>query len=350
MAIWSLAAASAYGEICDDFLDNRDQCDAHGSCYYQHPTCSACPDGGRSDHGATSKSDCWSGYELDNSGTMRHKKYYNSETNEFQTTKKATCKNNICTFECANDDLHIEQIGNTWSCQENRRECTGSNIVANSTCYEIWNPDTKTYDFDTKTFQCDKGYLQQNNPLRCQKISDVTCSDHLQKIHPGLVSKCHEEFKYEIIGNLDTTSDGTTLSFHRCQCASLEKEPIYSYGGSTQTGECKKSYPLTTNMAWDTHNPNTLDCICNTRFCRSSDGHRCTIPQNGYYYKSATKTCEKCPAGTTSNFGTDVEMYIKLPDNSLGINACYINRQTRFCDNAGCFSLPITDKTVYYHE
>lgn len=56
----------------------------------------------------------------------------------------------------------------------------------------------------------------------------------------------------------------------------------------------------------------------------------------GYYCEAGTPT--SCPGGSTSDIG------------ATGINKCYMDEGTQFCDSVGCFNLDLPDNTkIYYH-
>lgn len=56
----------------------------------------------------------------------------------------------------------------------------------------------------------------------------------------------------------------------------------------------------------------------------------------GHYCEAGTQT--SCPGGSTSDTG------------ATGINKCYMDEGTQFCDSVGCFNLDLPDNTkIYYH-
>ncbi len=69
----------------------------------------------------------------------------------------------------------------------------------------------------------------------------------------------------------------------------------------------------------------TVNCYAKVDDC--TPGHYCA--ENVQY---------DCPTGTTSK------------SKSSKKSQCFINQETRFCDKVGCFSLPISNGTVYYQE
>ena len=58
----------------------------------------------------------------------------------------------------------------------------------------------------------------------------------------------------------------------------------------------------------------------------------------GYYCEAGTQT--SCPGGSTSDTSDTI--------GAEGINDCYMDEGTQFCDSKGCFNLP-GDTKIYYH-
>lgn len=78
------------------------------------------------------------------------------------------------------------------------------------------------------------------------------------------------------------------------------------------------------------------------------------ITQNGQLNAFATVECyakvDDCPPGhyCTENVQYDCPTGTTSKSKSSKKSQCFINKETRFCDKVGCFSLPISNGTVYY--
>lgn len=321
-----LVSSSLYAAPCDQNTPNA--CYAAGTCYWPGNTimgCLSCPDSYVADHGANSINDCYQWADASDTqmaqNITQQKCYYTGQSTSCEK-KSPTCIDDICNYRCA-DNYHA--ANNT--CISDTRDCDPMPDHA-QTCREKYVQ--KKWKLDT--LMCDTGYRADFNKKQCL-FENGSCSDYLAEYHPNsnLLSICTnaDTNNGEILGNV-TFVDGETFDTSQCLCRSKERVNHNAQSCYVQLKLVRES-----SLQWGP--TEYVDCLCNEYFCPNASGI-CDIPMAGYYYDTETETCQPCPAGSTSHFGSNVAEYIKKTDK--GIKNCFINTQTKFCDNAGCFTLP----------
>lgn len=120
-----------------------------------------------------------------------------------------------------------------------------------------------------------------------------------------------------------------------------------SYDYSACTKKCRVKENKNTNEYTFSYNGNewvkgdsTGNTKCDEGSCLMPGETACTAAGQGYYAIKGQNNCEPCPGGTT----TDKE------GGATSVYQCVITDATKFCDDTGCFTLPINGTIQYFKK
>lgn len=330
-----LTAAPIYAAGTDGSTKTCDEGQYYNSESYK---CADCPGGdGKNANsrghycpgGTTDKQQCPPSYPASANGAKSQNECYIECKQETITNGKKVpipgedkaYFNNSCKFniECNNaTDKCNGYHSNGDECISNKKTCTNLHRNAKDG-FQLWEGN----GWSTCYIQeCNDGYnlvSSDSKPLdrKCNTTVGTQCESNACSAVSDVADECD--------GEIDGTwsFDGSTKNYENCIC-----HITVQANNGTFTDECYYNTDEGTSEKW-TNCRRTGVVSCDTGYCQSSDAPTCDQVQQGYFSGTNDKQCHECPMGSTSIKGAS-----KITD-------CHITNETQFCDNDGCFTLPL---------
>lgn len=329
-------------------------CDAGKYCDRSdeaNPTCMSCPDKFYCPGGTNApKNDCGSNYEHSASPRTEQKNCYkNCPTRNNYTDPKfengswapeksiiyyptTNCSYITSGITCNNQEnkcsgYHVDNN----KCIPNIQTCTGSkraaitNVKFDYNGKKVYDPATKNYS-ECYITECLGDRHQENTESICGFTYANDCA-----ANRGHCSQKLGNCSGDIMGDYSWVNE---YKYDDCRC---ESEKSVTNEG-TYISSCKLTNGKTdSNSIWgNCEYSRIISCVAGK--CQSPHDNtiiKCSLSPQGYYSADKAISCDKCPAGSTSNKGSNSK------------TQCYISSATQFKGSDGdVFTLPI-DKINY---
>lgn len=264
---------------------------------------------------------------------------------ECETHTNATGKLNSCNSYFMYPDTNPE----TGPCQPRWVEGTAPDENA-SKCDDGATGKIYIYDETTKKFKCyatacDSDYaLIKDNDVFCQlngastetalgqckakTISCATnlttsCQNHFNPSNPDLVA-----VTVKVTGDATWDSTKNDYDYSNCKCTGTGKLTDEN-GQEIGKAKLECSYNVNAGQWQNCISTGLYSCI--EGYCDSEKTQTCQKAPAGTYSGKNDTECRNCPAGMTSELGSDAASKCGIRRGADGTN---------FCDHVGCFTLP----------